>query len=55
MKDRFHYLQPAYNAVGTEAGQQVGAASGVVDTLRPHLCSPPSALQKLSTKKRPGS
>lgn len=28
MKDRFHYLQPAYNAVGTEAGQQVGSLWG---------------------------
>ena len=25
MKDRFHYLQPAYNAVGTEAGRNVAA------------------------------
>ena len=28
MKDRFHYLQPAYNAVGTEAGQQAGSLWG---------------------------
>lgn len=28
MKDRFHYLQPAYNAVGAEAGQQVGSLWG---------------------------
>lgn len=28
MKDRFHYLQPAYNAAGTEAGQQVGSFWG---------------------------
>lgn len=25
MKDRFHYLQPAYNAVGTEAGRNAAA------------------------------
>ena len=25
MKDRFHYLQPAYNAVGTEAGRNSAA------------------------------
>lgn len=25
MKDHFHYLQPAYNAVGTEAGQTIAA------------------------------
>ena len=28
LKDRFHYLQPAYNAVGTEAGQQAGSLWG---------------------------
>lgn len=28
MKDRFHYPQPAYNAVDTEAGQQVGGLWG---------------------------
>ena len=28
MKDRFHYLQPAYNAVGAEAGQKVGSLWG---------------------------
>ena len=28
MKDRFHYLQPAYNAVGAEARQQVGSLWG---------------------------
>lgn len=25
MKDRFHYLQPAYNEVGEEAGKNVAA------------------------------
>lgn len=25
MKDRFHYLQPAYNEVGEEAGRSVAA------------------------------